>query len=104
GGACVQRAYATRLRTRRRREGGQRAVRGVGPPKRTPRVAAACSFNQAPSRCAALCQSRSPRDLATLNIPTPFASGLRTLRLVALSIFGWPGLRALGGGALGRVC
>jgi hypothetical protein len=29
-------------------------------------------------------------DLATFNIPTPFASCFRTLSSVALSIFGWP--------------
>jgi hypothetical protein len=31
-----------------------------------------------------------PSDLATFNIPTPFASCFRTLRSVALSIFGRP--------------
>src|SRR5262249_338234 len=39
-----------------------------------------------------------PSDLATLKIPTPFASCCRTFRSVALSIFGRP--NALGDGAL----
>src|SRR5262245_21711525 len=41
-------------------------------------------FTQAPWRCAAPCQSLARSDLATLKIPTPFASCLRTLRSVAL--------------------
>jgi hypothetical protein len=34
-----------------------------------------------------------PSDLATLKIPTPFASCFRTLRSIALSIFGRPSFK-----------
>ena len=41
-----------------------------------------------------------PSDLATLNIPTPFASCFRTFRSVALSIFGLAEPHAMSDGAL----
>ena len=44
-----------------------------------------------------------PRDLATLNIPRPFASRFRTFRSVALSIFGLAEPHAMSDGALSCV-
>jgi hypothetical protein len=47
------------------------------------------AFGHHEDRNARLCRD-APSDLATFKIPTPFASSLRTLRLVVLSIFGRP--------------